>query len=209
VPETKAATTAPAAQPPDPVQEAVAGTTAEIRRLVHGWDDLAAAASTAIAAHGHTGTVGWVLPTALLGLVLAGFGALVAWLVARWLRGYFAAALGPSPATRVERLLRMFAAAIVRCLLLVLLLAVPLLIGAFLWPGDPAWRSMMSSLLLATALLGLGWIAMAAVLAPNEPHLRAISLTDSEARRLFHNVMIAAAVGSAVGCSISGCRVRR
>jgi small-conductance mechanosensitive channel len=57
---------------------------------------------------------------------------------------------------------------------------------------------MMSSLLLATALLGLGWIAMAAVLAPNEPHLRAISLTDSEARRLFHNVMIAAAVGIAL-----------
>ena len=139
-PETKAETEAPAAGPAtDPVQVAVAGATSEIRRIVNGWDELAVAANSAIAARSQDGSVGWVLPTALLALALVGVGALVAWLLARWTRRYFAAALGRSPATRVEWLLRLFSAVIIRFVLLVVLLAVPLLLGAFLWPGDPAW----------------------------------------------------------------------
>jgi moderate conductance mechanosensitive channel len=182
----------------DAIQEVVAGTTSEIRRIVNGWDELAAAARSAIAAHGQDGSVAWVIPTALLGLALIGIGALVAWLLARWVRGYFAAGLGLSPATRVERLLRLFAAAIIRLVLLIVLLAVPLIIGAFLWPGDVAWRVMMTSFLLTAALIGSVWIAMAAVLAPSEPHLRVVPLTDAESRRLFLHIMIAATVGVVV-----------
>jgi small-conductance mechanosensitive channel len=197
-PESGAETVAPEVQPTDPVQELVAGATSEIRKIVNGWDELAAAARSAIAAHGQDGSVAWVFPTALLGLALIGIGVLAAWPLAGWMRGYFVAALGQSPATRVERILRLFAAVIVHCVLLVVLLVVPLILAAFLWPGDVAWRVMMTSFLMAAALIGSVWIAMSAVLAPNEPHLRVVPLTDAESRRLFRHIMIATTVAVVV-----------
>jgi small-conductance mechanosensitive channel len=51
---------------------------------------------------------------------------------------------------------------------------------------------------MAAALIGSVWFAMSAVLAPNEPHLRVVPLTDAESRRLLLHVMIAATVGVVV-----------
>ena len=194
-PETKAETEAPAAGPAtDPVHVAVAGATLKFAgSSMVGTSSQQPRTRRSLRVAKMDRSAGCFRRLCLLS-ALVGVGALVAWLLARWTRRYFAAALGRSPATRVEWLLRLFSAAIIRFVLLVVLLAVPLLLGAFLWPGDPAWHVTMTSFLLTAALIGCVWIATAAVLAPNEPHLRVVLLTDAESKRLFRHIMIATTI---------------
>ena len=198
-PATAPAPTAAAEPVPAAGFEAALGqASAEIRRIVNGWDALRAEGRAALVSHGTDGTLGWVLPMLLLGLALFGIGALLAWLGLRWTRSYFATVVARPPANRAERLTRLFALALARAAALAALLVIALVLSAFFWPGIRAWRITIASFGIATAMIGGCAIAFGAALSPGEPHLRPVALADGESRRLFAHLMIAAIIAIAL-----------
>jgi small-conductance mechanosensitive channel len=187
---------APAVEPTqnaDGLHSAVTLISTEIREIAGSWGTLRAEARSAMASHGD-GSRSWIFPTLLLGLVPLAVGSAAAWLLGRWLRARFSAAAPLAPRDRADRLLRLLGLAVLRIVLLAVLLAVALLVAVIIREGSPSWHVTMSSYLLAAAIIGGAWIMFSVFLAPNDPHLRVLALTDAEARRLQRDVMIAVVI---------------
>ena len=177
----------------DGFETLVAVASTEVRRIVGSWGDLRAQSRAALAAHGDGG-LSWILPMLLLGLIPLAVGLAAAWLLGRWLRERVTKLDATSPRDRADRLLRLLGKALLRLALLTVVLAVMLVVAAFMHRGSEAWQVTTTIYLRATALIGLVWIVLSAFLAPKEPHLRVLPLTDGEAGRLQRHLMIAIAL---------------